>query len=167
MARAHTTLLLIAAMTATAAAHSPRQKGHGGHVVTRTRLVAQYSDLEAQLASAAQKGDSAKLSQMLADDFEQWSPEPPGDPISREDWMAGYHPTSFSMSQMAVRDLGETEVASFILHQRGMFAEKDAGGDFFVVDVWRREGNRSRLAARYLTRAPRAAVSPTAAPARR
>ena len=132
-------------------------------MVTRTRLVALYSDLEIQLVTAAQKSDKARLEQMLADDFEQWSPEPPGDPIPREDWMAGYHPASFSLSQVAVRAFGDTEIASFVLHQKGAFTDKDASGDFFVVDVWRREGNTSRLASRYTSRLAKPSV-PSAFP---
>ncbi len=144
------TALIILAVALRAPARSPRQKP--SRVVTRTRLVALYSDLESQLAAAAQKSDKAKLEQLLTDDFEQWSPEPPGDPVPREDWMAAYHPTSFSTSQMAVRAFGDTDVASFVLRQRGTFGEKDANGEFFVVDVWRREGNSSRLASRYISR---------------
>ncbi len=144
------TALVILAM-ASALAGSPRQKSPG-RAVTRTRLVTLYSDLESQLAAAAQKSDNAKLAQLLTDDFEQWSPEPPGDPIPREDWMAAYHPTSFSISQMAVRAFGDTDVASFVLRQRSVFGEKEVSGEFFVVDVWRREGSVSRLASRYISR---------------
>lgn len=153
---------VILAMVLGAAASGQRQKTtQGGRVVTRTRLVALYSDLESQLAAAAQKSDSAKLQQMLTDDFEQWSPEPPGDPIPREDWMAAYHPTSFSASQMAVRTFGNVEIASFVLHQKGAFADKEASGDFFVVDVWKREGNTSRLASRYISRIGKTTVPST------
>ncbi len=145
--------LIVLAVVLGAPARSPRQKP--GRVVTRTRLVALYSDLESQLAAAAQKGDNARLEQLLTDDFEQWSPEPPGDPVPREDWMAAYHPASFSTSQMAVRAFGDTDVASFVLRQRGTFGEKDANGEFFVVDVWRREGNTARLASRYISHVPK------------
>ncbi len=118
----------------------------------RTRLVALYTDLETQLATAAEKGDSAKLAQLLADDFEQWSPEPPGDPVPREDWMAAYHPTSFNTSQMAVRAFDNVEVTSFVLHQKGTFGDKELAGEYFVVDVWKREASGSRLASRYISR---------------
>ena len=156
-------MAIVVALAVAAAASGQRQRTQN-HPVTRTRLVALYSDLEAQLATAAQKSDSAKLQQMLSDDFEQWTPEPPGDPIPREDWMAAYHPPSFSTHQMAVRTFGDTEIASFVLHQKAAFGDKDASGEFFVVDVWRREGNSSRLASRYLCRAARTAVSSPPAP---
>ncbi len=156
--------LVALAVLPTAAGGGQRQRTQN-HVVTRTRLVAFYSDLEAQLATAAQKSDSTKLQQILTDDFEEWTPEPPGDPILREDWMAAYHPSSFSTHQMAVRTFGDTEIASFVLHQKAAFGEKDASGEFFVVDVWRREGNTSRLASRYISRYGKTGA-PSGSPAR-
>ncbi len=157
-------MMLALALVPAASAGGQRQRTQN-HPATRTRLVALYSDLEAQLATAAQKSDSTKLQQLLTDDFEQWTPEPPGDPILREDWMSAYHPTSFSTHQMAVRAFGETEIASFVLHQKAAFGDKDASGEFFVVDVWKREGNTSRLASRYISR-PVKTAAPSAAPAK-
>jgi len=135
----------------------------GGRIVTRTRLVALYSDLEAQLAAAAQKQDRAKLEQLLGDDFEQWSPEPPGDPVPREDWLAAYHPTSAATRQMAVRAFPDTDVVSFVLRQQAKFGENEASGDFFVVDVWRHEEKGQKLASRYISRAAKTVV-PSASP---
>ncbi len=157
---------MVLALVSAAAAGGQRPKTPN-HPVTRTRLVALYSELEAQLAAAAERGDSAKLQQMLADDFEQWTPEPPGDPIPREDWVAAYHPTSFSTHQMAVRTFGDTEIASFVAHQKAAFADKEASGEFYVVDVWRREGNTSRLASRYISRTKTGAAPPATASGKR
>ncbi len=156
-------MLVVLALVSAAGGQRQRTQNHPA---TRTRLVALYSELEAQLATAAQKSDSAKLQQLLSDDFEQWTPEPPGDPMLREDWMAAYHPTSFSTHQMAVRAFGDTEIASFVLHQKAAFGEKDESGEFFVVDVWRREGNTSRLASRYISRVVKTGA-PSASPAKR
>jgi Domain of unknown function (DUF4440) len=150
-------MVVVLVLASFAMAGGQRQRTQN-HPVTRTRLVALYSDLEGQLATAAEKADTARLQQLLADDFEQWSPEPPGDPILREDWIAAYHPASVSTHQMAVRTFGDTEIASFVLHQKGAFADKDASGEFFVVDVWRREGNTSRLASRYISKSPKIGV---------
>ena len=167
MAAAHKAMwrraAIVLAWTVCAAASGQRQRTPT-HSVTRTRLVALYSDLESQLATAAQKNDAGKLAQMLTDDFEQWSPQPPGDPIPREDWTAAYHPTSVSTTQMAVRAFGDTEIASFVLHQKATFGDKDASGEFFVVDVWRREGNTSRLASRYICRHGKTEVASPASP---
>ncbi len=160
-------IAVILALMSTAAAGGQRQRTQN-HLATRTRLVALYTDLEAQLEAAAQNSDSAKLEQLLTDDFEQWSPEPPGDPVPREDWMAVYHPISFSTHQMAVRAFGDTEIASFVLRQKAAFGDKDANGEFFVVDVWKREGNTSRLASRYICRYVRtASASPALPPIKR
>ena len=153
-------MVVVLALASSVMAGGQRQRTQN-HMVTRTRLVALYSDLESQLATAAQKADTARLQQLLTDDFEQWSPEPPGDPVPREDWIAAYHPTSASTHQMAVRSFGDIEIASFVLHQKATFADKDASGEFFVVDVWRREGNTSRLASRYISRTPKTPASST------
>ncbi len=157
-------MVVVLVLASPAMAGGQRQRTQN-HLVTRTRLVALYSDLESQLATAAQKADTVRLQQLLADDFEQWSPEPPGDPIAREDWIAAYHPSSFSTHQMAVRTFGDTEIASFVLHQKGVFADKDASGEFFVVDVWRREGNTSRLGSRYISRSAKTGI-PSTSPAK-
>ncbi len=135
-------------LAVSAAAQTPR-----GHVVTRTRLVALYSDLERQVGTAAQNQDQARLGQLLADDFEQWGPEPPGDPVPREEWTTTYRPSSFSTRQMAVRAFSDVDVVSFVLRQKATVGEKDSNGDFFVVDVWRHEGNTAKLSARYISKA--------------
>ena len=159
---------LICALLGSAAAQKASGKAPaGGRVVTRTRLVALYSDLEAQLAAGAQKQDRTKLDQLLADDFEQWSPEPPGDPVPREDWLTAYHPSGASTRQMAVRAFPDLDVASFILRQQGKFGDSDFNGDFFVVDVWRHEGKGQKLASRYISRTPKASAQPAPPAAKR
>ena len=162
-----TATLVLAAATAAAAGGQRQKTPQGGHIVTRTRLVALYTDLETQLATAAQKSDTARLAQLLTDDFEKWTPEPPGDPIPREDWMAAYHPAAFSVSQMSVRAFGDTEIASFLLRQKATYGDKDASGEFFVIDVWRREGNTSRLASRYISRVARTPAPPASSSGKR
>ncbi len=154
-------MALVCALLGTATAQKASGKAPaGGRVVTRTRLVALYTDLEAQLAAAAQKQDHPKLEQLLGDDFEQWSPEPPGDPVPREDWIAAYHPTNAGTRQMAVRAFPDTDVVSFVLHQQGTFGDNEASGDFFVVDVWRHEEKGAKLSSRYIARVPKTRVQP-------
>ena len=146
-------LFLVLTLTLAAMAQPPRGKNHApGRVPTRTHLVSLYTDLEKQLASAAEGQDQAKLDQLLDDDFEQWGPEPPGDPVPRDDWKTSYHPTTFAPKQMAVRAFTDTDVVSFVAHQKGSFADKELGGDYFVVDVWRHEGNTFKLATRYVSK---------------
>ena len=55
-----------------------------GRVVTKTRLVALFSDLETQLLQAEQARDEPTLNRLLGDDFEVWTPELSGDPIPRD-----------------------------------------------------------------------------------
>src|SRR5205823_11350329 len=103
-------------LAVTAAAQSPAGKQR---IVTTTRLVAIFSDLERQLMSAVQQKDDVKTQQFLSDDFAVWTPQPPGDPIPQEDWLASEkrkQPTSFRIHQMAVQSLGEYAAVSFVLN---------------------------------------------------
>ncbi len=154
-------LVLSLTLTLAAVAQPQHGKNHApGRAPTRTRLVYLYTDLEKQLANAAEMQDQVKLDQLLDDDFEQWGPEPPGDPIPRDDWQNAYRPTSFTPRQMAVTAFSDTDVVSFVAHQKGTFGDKELGGDYFVVDVWRHEGNTSKLAARYISRTTESRVQP-------
>lgn len=111
-------------------------------VVTTTRLVAEYSDL-----------DEAALNKFLSDDFEQWTPTPPGDPVPREDWtraaMTSFALQSFQVRQMAVRMTGETAVASFVQDQHATCNGRDCSGSHFIVDLWQRHNNVAQLLVRY------------------
>jgi len=49
-------------------------------IITKTRLVAICSDLENQLFQAVQSKDRAGLDSILAEDFQLWTPNPPGRP---------------------------------------------------------------------------------------
>ena len=161
-------LLLVLSLAVVAAGQPPHGKNHApGRLPTRTRLVSLYTDLEKQLAAAAETQDQAKLDQMLDDDFEQWGPEPPGDPIPKDDWKTAYRPTTFLPRQMSVRAFTDTDVVSFVAHQKGTFGDKEIGGDFFVIDVWRHEGAASKLAVRYISRTAESRVAPSSPPVKR
>ena len=162
-------LLLVLTLTVGAAGQPSHGKNHApGRLPTRTRLVSLYTDLEKQLATAAESQDQAKLDQLLDDDFEQFGPEPPGDPIPKDDWTTAYRPNSFLPRQMAVRAFTDTDVVSFVAHQKGTFGDKELGGDYFVVDVWRHEGNVSKLAVRYMSRPmTEGRIQPAAPPSKR
>src|SRR6266571_4257361 len=83
---------------------------------------------------------------MVRDDFELRTSAGPGRPVPRAEWirqsLAAPGPAS-SPSQMAVHDLGDTAVVSFLDRAAANRAQ------IFVVDVWRRDGAEWKLAIRY------------------
>jgi hypothetical protein len=88
-------------------------------IITKTRLVAIFSDLENQLFQAVQSKDRAGLDSILAEDFQLWTPNPPGGPVPREDWKnqsLAENLKEFQIRQMAARSVEENvTVVSFVL----------------------------------------------------
>jgi ketosteroid isomerase-like protein len=147
-------VLCLALSEVLAQSQTPPRSG-SGRIVTVTRLVAMFSDLESQWLTAIQQKDENALKRLLADDFQVWTPTPPGDPISREDWLkqAGAGKLeSFHLRQMAVRSLNdETALASFVLSETVERAGKATRHDNFVVDVWRKTGDQWHVTDRYIS----------------
>ena len=117
-----------------------------GRVPTVTRLVKLFTDREMDLAQRIHVGDNAGVEEIVRDDFELRTSTAPGRPIPRAEWirqsLAAPAPAS-NPSQMAVHDLGDTAVVSFL-------DRADSGAaQIFVVDVWRRDGADWKLATRY------------------
>lgn len=116
-----------------------------GRIPTVSRLVLQFTDRETQLDQRIRARDAAGAGNYLTDDFELRASNLPGRPVPRDDWLAQsiQSPGAESrITQMAVHDLGETAVVSFM-------QGPDTGGSLFVVDVWRRAGSDWKLAVRY------------------
>lgn len=127
----------------------------GTRVVTTTRLVAVFTQLESQLMTAVQNKDQAAFDRLLDQNFQEWTPQPPGEPIPRADWMLrAARPQSFELRQMAVVPAGNDQLVSFVL-------EEQVGGkprDSFIVDLWTPDGPTWRLTNRYraeISRIPR------------
>ena len=127
-----------------------------GRVVTKTRLVAIFSDLETQLLQAEQAKDEPALNRLLGEDFEVWTPELSGDPIPRDDWQKqalAQKLSSFRIEQMAVKGMSdEIVVASFLLEETVQHDGKTKGGNHFVVDVWKKNGDAWQVTDRYSSR---------------
>jgi uncharacterized protein DUF4440 len=111
-------------------------------IVTTTRLVAIFSQMEADWLRATQQKDQATLQRLLAEDFQVWTPAPPGEPLPREQWfdeILAEKLDSFRIRQMAVRGLNDsTAVVSFVLSQTVVRAGHRHTSDFFIVDLWRK-----------------------------
>jgi ketosteroid isomerase-like protein len=122
-------------------------------IVTKTRLVAIFSDLENQLFQAAQSKDHAGLDAILAEDFQLWPPTPPGDPVPREDWLSqslAENLRDFRVRQMAAHSVAENvTVVSFVLSKTVARAGKTSVQNYFVVDLWQKVEDKWKLSDRY------------------
>jgi ketosteroid isomerase-like protein len=132
------------------------------HIVTRTRTVTLFDDLEHKLMTAVEKKDKAALTDLTTEDFELRRSSAPAEPDPRDAWIADELPTyelrDFRNTEMAVHLYGEdTAVVSLNYWQNATVNGKDRSGDFFVVDVWTKQDNAWKLSVRYVAPAERPA----------
>jgi ketosteroid isomerase-like protein len=140
---------------------SPALSQSSGRLVTPTRTVSKYTELEGKLAQAVRAKDKSAVSAMLDDEFELWM-APQTEAVSREDWTIGWNSGSlaqFLPHDMVVRTFGTVEVASFLAEQKGTFNGKNVSGSYFIVDVWKQVGDEWKLAVRYQSKAGSAAAA--------
>lgn len=126
------------------------------HIVTRTRTVAIFDDLERQLMTAVQQKDKTKLAELAADDFALRRASDPATPEPRDAWIANELPTyelkDFRFTKMAVHLFNDaTAVVSMNYWQNATMHGKSGSGDYFLVDVWTKQDNAWRLAVRYVS----------------
>lgn len=101
----------------------------------RTRTVVLFGELEKRLSSGV---DRATL---LAEDFEERRCAQPGTPIPRDEWLAA-PPEKISFRQEAVHDYGSIDVYSAL--------GSDSNSQYGVVDIWQKDGDKWKLAVRYI-----------------
>ncbi len=151
--RGTATAITLIAVLVQGAPSTYAQAPQSRRIVTTTRLVARFSELEERLAAAIKRKDESALNNLLSDDFDQWTPAPPGDPIPREDWLssvlAGFTLDSFSIRQMAVRSLDKFQLVSFVLSRKALCHGTDCSADAFIIDLWQEQAGGPRLVARY------------------
>ncbi|HEX7112643.1 MAG TPA: nuclear transport factor 2 family protein [Mizugakiibacter sp.] len=135
-------------------------------IPTISRAVMQFAGLERELAEAVRAHDAARLRLLLAEDFEQRDANAPDQPTPRAEWLAHLPPTFADAAQQrfAVHDYGDTAVVSFTLTLPTNDSRREVMPADFVVDIWRKSGERWQLAARYLGAGDAARVFPGSAP---
>ena len=132
--------LSLASLAGAAAAQAPTR------IMTLTRTVKIFSELENQLDEARRNHDEVALAKLLAANFEQRKGTAPAAPTPRADWLAQTSAPKSDISQMAVHEYGNVAVVSFA----------DAAQRAFVVDVWNKSDDHYALSVRYLSAANRA-----------
>ena len=126
----------------------------GGQVVTRTRLVTEFSQLQSQWLDAVRKKDSTTLDKLLADEYQVWTPTR-SDPIPRDEWQEQAFRKELKSDRfrdMAVRAVTETvAVESFLLEEEVLRAGKASAERYFVVNVWTKTGDGWRCTDTYIS----------------
>ncbi len=136
-------------------------------IMTATRQVTIFTALERQILTALKKKDKAGLTAMLAEEFTIEMPH--ADPLAGEDWVGSvlakdFTLKSFVIRQMSVADLGDSAVVKFDRIQQATLKGKSESGEFFVVDLWKKDGNSWTLANRYVVKVSSVPWSPKLAP---
>lgn len=152
------------------ATQEPVKPALNPRIITATKQVSIFTGLEKQLLQAIQKKDKAAVQAMLNDDL--YIEMPDADPLPGDDWLDSvmakdYTLKSFVVRQVSAIDLGDAVVVKFDRIQEAAFKGKPDGGEFFVVDVWKKSGDAWKLASRYVSKVssvpvmPKADVKPT------
>src|SRR5262249_10562909 len=111
-----------------------------------------FLDLENQLFQAVQSEDRAGLDSILADDFQLWTPNPPGGPVPREDWKnqsLAENLKEFHIRQMAARSVEENVTVELRAHQSCKGRWEAPARDYFVADLWQKSEDKWKLSDRY------------------
>jgi hypothetical protein len=125
--------------------------------VPKNKLQVFFSELETQWLKAAQDKDPAALNRIVSDDFQQQTPVPPGNSMSRSDWLLatfGRKVVSFQVRQLAVREVSPTiSVVSFVQTETYKESATAQTDEQFVVDIWVNSGagDNWRCAERYVS----------------
>jgi hypothetical protein len=148
-------LPMLIATSLFSAAQEPVKPALTPRIITATKQVAIFTRMETQLLQAVQKKDKAAAQAMLSDDLMIEMPD--ADPMVGDDWLDSvmaqdYTLKEFGVRQMSAIDLGNAVVVKFDRIQEATLKGKPDDGEFFVVDLWKKNGDTWKLASRYVTK---------------
>jgi len=163
-------LSVLIATSIFSATQEPVKPSLSPRIITATKQVTMFNGLENQLLQAVQKKDKAATQAMLSDDL--YIEMPDADSLPGDDWLDSvmakdYTLKSFVVRQMSAIDLGNAVVVKFDRLQEATSKGRADSGEFFVVDVWKKDGDNWKLASRYVSKVssqpsiPKAPVKPT------
>jgi ketosteroid isomerase-like protein len=139
-------------------------------IITATKQVTIFNGLENRMLQAVQKKDKATLASMVMDECSIHLPD--ADPMTGDDWIDSVMNKEFALKkflirQMSVADLGTAAVVSYDRVQESSYQGKPDGGEFYVVDLWKKDGDAWKLSDRYVSKVgttpymPKGPVKPT------
>jgi ketosteroid isomerase-like protein len=161
---------VLLALAIFAAAQEPVKPKLSPRIITATKQVTIFTALENQLLQAVQRKDKAALEAMLAEDCTIEMPD--ADPLPGDEWLESVMAKDFALKkfvvrQMSVAQAGEDMVVKYDRIQDSTYQGKPDGGEFFVVDLWKKSGDSWKLANRYVSKVsstpymPKGPVKPT------
>ena len=162
--------LILTALVLISSAQEPVKSPLGPRIITATRQVAVFTDLENQLLRAVQKKDQTTLGGLVTDDCSIQMPD--AEPLPAEDWIQSvmdkrYSLKSFQVRQVSALDMSDYVLVNFDRLQQATYQGKSDSGEFFVVDQWKKSGDSWKLANRYVAKvssvpwAPKGDTKPT------
>ncbi len=121
-------------------------------IITATKGVTQFWDIENQLAQAFAQKDKTALDKMLPEEFHLEIPNQTGSAVSREDWLtAGKdNPRPWRLPQMSVQFYPDLAIVHFIGIRAAAAGASAAGKQYFVIDVWELHDSNWQLSTRYM-----------------
>jgi len=152
--------VLIAA-TVLVSAQEPVKPKLNPRIITATKQVQIFINLEMQMLKAVQKKDQPGLEAMLDEGFQIEMPD--ADPLAGEDWLDQVMAKDFTLQKFAIRemsvvDLGNAAIVKFERRQDATYKGQPASGEFFIVDVWKKAGDSWKLANRFVSKSSSAAM---------
>jgi ketosteroid isomerase-like protein len=122
-----------------------------------TEVGLQIVELERQWAAAIKRQDVAAMSQFHTDSYflGLGIQNAPLRIISREQWLANlkyYVTESFSIDDIRVSVYGETAVVFMLFTQKATVRGHDRSAQFVITDVWVKQKDEWRVAARHSSR---------------
>lgn len=146
---------ILAVTVLLATAQEPWKPPLTSRIKTSTRQVVTFTGLETQMLQAVQKKNQAALTAMLTDDFAVEMPN--ADRMGGDDWVDSVMSKEFTLEkfgvhQMSVIDLGNAAVVKYERLQQATQKGANENGQFFVVDLWKKDGDTWKLADRYVSK---------------
>ena len=114
-----------------------------------------FAKLERDWTQAVQKKDKAALDAILAPEFTLRTSENPENLTPRTVWiqnvLTSYDVRSSSQRSMVIRAFLGVAVVSFVQSEQATVNGKDRSGDYFIVDLWKANHDKWKVAARYMS----------------
>ena len=124
------------------------------------QLTEQLRQLEQQLGEAAMHMDTKVVERLVGPGYTLRMGDAPEQSVPRALWMESLQPQgahSYKIESLdehyhAARKLTDNlAVVSLLLTQKATFVGRDRSGDFYIVDVWKKNGDQWQIIARYST----------------